>query len=49
MAISANIFEIPLELGHYSKGKIQWNEFKAIQTRLSANLFNNLSVMTQNL
>lgn len=31
----------------YTKRKIQWNEFKVIEKRLSANFLNNLSIMTE--
>lgn len=31
----------------YTKEKIQWNEFKVIEKRLSANFLNNLYIMTE--
>lgn len=47
MAKSVNIFKIPLQWEMYTKRKIQWNEFKVIEKRLSANFLNNLSIMTE--
>ena len=35
--------------GHYFREIIQWNEFKATETRLTTSLLSNLSIMTQNL